>query len=224
MSDGFPDRVKKALADRAVQTATGYVATSGRETMKRTLILTVLLVVAWPCSAKDETTFPTDDEINLLLTQADRAMQQYKPLIDQEERQMGKASAEAVAKDCEVVRSVDLAVTAFKKHPQGFNSPLGFAFFEWLDDASRNAVLCSQGALSQSMTSARARDTEKAEQLIHLSQSCLDVSTLIYTVSENAGALYGRYVKAEERLAEEGADVAQNCTDALKKMAAEKKK
>jgi hypothetical protein len=27
--------------------------------------------------------FPTDDEINLLLTQTERAIQQYKPLIDQ---------------------------------------------------------------------------------------------------------------------------------------------
>jgi hypothetical protein len=42
-------------------------------------------------------------------------------------------------------------------------------------------------------------------------------------VSENAGALYERYLKAEQHLAEEGADVAQKCTDALKKMTAEKK-
>jgi hypothetical protein len=163
--------------------------------MKRILVLTVVLIASWPCPAKDEATFPTDDEINLLLTQADRAMQQYKPLIDQEERQLGKAGAEAVAKDREVIQSVDLAVTSFKKRPQGFNSPLGFAFSEWLDDASRNAVLCSQSAMSQSMKVMMAGDMDKVTQLIHLAQSCLDTSTLIYTVSENAGALYEKYVK-----------------------------
>lgn len=38
------------------------------ENMKRTLVLTVVPMIAWPCSAKDEATFPTDDEINFLLT------------------------------------------------------------------------------------------------------------------------------------------------------------
>jgi hypothetical protein len=27
----------------------------------------------------------------------------------------------------------------FGKNPQAFNGPLGFSFFEWLDDASRSA-------------------------------------------------------------------------------------
>jgi hypothetical protein len=35
---------------------------------------------------------PTDDEINLVLTQTERAIQQYKPLIDQEDARMGKDS------------------------------------------------------------------------------------------------------------------------------------
>jgi len=38
-----------------------------------------------------------------------------------------------------------------------------------------------------------------------------------YTVSENAGSLYQRYVEAEEQLATQGAEVARKCTDILKK-------
>jgi hypothetical protein len=192
--------------------------------MKRAFTLTVLLIVAWPCSAKDETKFPTDDEIQLLLTQADRAMRQYKPLIDEEERQLGKAGAEAVAKDRQVVKAVETAIDVLKKQLQGFNSPAGFALFEWLDDATRNAMLCSQTAMSQSMLFMMAGDTDKANHLIHLSQACMDASTLIYTVSENAGSLYERYVKAEQDLADKGFRVSQECTETLKKMAAEKKK
>jgi hypothetical protein len=40
---------------------------------------------------------------------------------------------------------------------------------------------------------------------------------LFYTVSENAGALYTRYVQNEEKLAEDGAEIAEKCVAALKK-------
>jgi hypothetical protein len=50
------------------------------------------------------------------------------------------------------------------------------------------------------------------------------VSTLIYTVSENAGSLYQRYVDAEEELAEQAAGVAQEGTDILKKNSVPPKK
>ena len=190
----------------------------------RTIFLLAVVISFGPViHAQKETPFPTDDEIQLLLTQADRAMQQYKPLIDEEERQLGKKGADAVVKDREVVGNMELALKTFKKRPQGFNSPLGFAFFEWLDDAARNALLCSQTAMSQATTSMMDGDLHDAPQYMHLSQACMDASTLIYTVSENASVLYERYVKAEEELANKGADVAQKCTDALKKMDAEKK-
>lgn len=193
--------------------------------MKHAFVLAVLLLVTFVPTgrAQDKTTFPTDDEIQLLLTQTDRAMQQYKPLIDQEELQLGKRSAEAVVKDRQVIQAMETVVQALMKQPQGFNSPAGFALFEWLDDATRNALLCSQTAMSQStmlMMNGNARD---ALPFMHLSQSCMDASNLIYTVSENAGSLYDRYVKAEQDLATRSVSVAQKCTDALKKMGAEQK-
>ena len=61
---------------------------------------------------QDKTTFPTDDEIELLLTQADRAVQQYKPLVNEEELQLGKRGAEAAAKDRQVIQAVETAVEA----------------------------------------------------------------------------------------------------------------
>ena len=73
------------------------------------------------------------------------------------------------------------------------------------------------------MSEMMAGNKDKAESLLHLAQSCADVSTLIYTVSENAGALYQRYVEAEQELAEQAAEVAQKCTDILKNSAPPKK-
>lgn len=167
--------------------------------------------------AEDDKTFPTDTEINLVVSQTDRTMQQYKMAIGLEETLLGKAGADAATRDRQVVDSIDLAVKAFRTRPQGFNSPLGFAFFEWLDDADRNASLCATGALSQSSAEMIGGKTAEATNLLHLAQNCMDVSTLIYTVSENAGALYARYAEAEDKLASQGLEVSQKCMDILKK-------
>jgi hypothetical protein len=174
--------------------------------------------------AQTEKTFPADTEINLVLTQTERAIQQYKPLIDQEEVQLGKSGADTIAHDRQVVGGLEMAVKAFKGRPQGFNGPLGFAFFEWLDDASRNAALCAGGSANQAMTQLLAGNTDRADLLLHLGHACADVSTLIYTISENAGSLYQRYVEAEQGLAEQAADLAQRCADILKKNSGPTKK
>jgi hypothetical protein len=71
--------------------------------------------------------------------------------------------------------------------------------------------------MSQATMLAVTGKTADADQLTHLAQACLDVSTLIYTVSENAGALYTRYVQAEQDLANDAGSVAQRCAAALKK-------
>jgi hypothetical protein len=179
----------------------------------------VLLTIGFAAmaNAQTEKAFPTDAEINLMLTQAERAMQQYKPLIDQEEAQMGKSAADAVANDRQVVNALETAVKAFKGQPQRFNGPLGFAFFELLDDADRNALLCGSGAATQAAVQMMDGNKEKAASLLHLARSCSDASTLIYTVSENAGSLYQKYIEAEQQLAVQGAEVAEKCTDILKK-------
>ncbi len=177
------------------------------------MVLSCLTVV---CKAQ-EPNFPIDDEIKLLLTQTERAVGQYKPLLDQEESLFGDKGKEAVAKDWEVVRGLETAIKAFRKNPQAFNSNLGFAFFEWIDDADRNTLLCASGASTQAVSLMLDGKAAKARSLAQLSQSCMDMSSLLYTVGENAGALYARYVAGEEALAKQAFDTAQKCTDFLKK-------
>jgi len=175
-----------------------------------------LLAVSF-ASAQTDKSFPTDDEINLVLTQTDRAVQQYKPLIDQEQNQVGSSAKDAVAKDRQVVEALELAVKRFKSQPQGFSSPLGFAFFQWLDDASRNSVLCGSDAMTEAAKQITQGNIKKADSLIHLAQSCTEVSALIDTVSENAGALYQRYVAGMAQLADQATEAAQKCVEVLKK-------
>src|SRR5215831_18049635 len=98
------------------------------------LSIMFLLTVCAVATAQDKANLPTVDEINLMLTQADRAVQQYKPLIEEHERLLGKKAQEAAAKDREVIRGLEVAIKAFRKNPQGFNGSFGFTFYEWIDD------------------------------------------------------------------------------------------
>ena len=168
------------------------------------------------CGQSKDVNFPTDEEIRLVLTQTSRAVEQYKPLLDMEEKMLGKAGAQAVTNDRDVVRSIELAVVGFGKSPKAFNSALGFTFNEWLDDASRNAALCSANAMSDAMTSLLDGNKSRVDTDILLSQACSNVSMVFFTVAENAGALYTRYAQAVEKLAAEGANVAEECGKVLK--------
>lgn len=188
---------------------------------KAIIILAVALFMLCTVSAtyaqKPDTNFPTDDEIRLVLTQAERAVNEYKPLLEREEKMLGKEGAESVAKDRETVRGIDAAIIGFGKNPQAFNGPLGFTFFEWLDDVCRNALLTSVRASGAVTLALIGGDKEKAQDNIEIAKDFANVSTVFYTVSENAGALYTRYVNGEEQLRKDAVKMLTDCGDILKK-------
>ena len=185
--------------------------------LKSGTALLLLLGYASTGQAQDKNKpFPTNDEINLLFTQADRAMEQYKVAVDLEQTQLEKSSAEAqaVAKDREVSSGWEVMSKGMKSKPQAFNSRFGLEIVLLLDDASRNMLLCSNQA---SLNISRSGNVSEAEVLLHVVQTCSDTSTLIYTVSESAAALYQKYLAAAEQLTNESAEIATKCTDILKK-------
>ena len=149
-------------------------------------------------------------------------MEQYKAVVDLEERQLEKSSAEAaaVAKDREVSAGYEIMSKGMKSKPQAFNSRFGFEIVTLLDDASRNSLLCSNQA---SLRIPKSNSVSEAQTFLHLAQTCQDTSTLIYTVSENAAALYEKYLAAAEELENQSAEVAAKCADILKKNAASQK-
>lgn len=194
--------------------------------MKSVLALPLLILVAYPCFAQNkDKPFPSNDEIKLLLTQADRAMEQYKAAVNLEEAQFEKSTGEAnaVAKDREVAANYEIMSKGMKTKPQLFNSRFGFEIVTLLDDAVHNSLLCSTQAAMDIPLIPQASDLSKAQSFLHVAQACSDTSTLLYTVSENAAALYEKYLAAAEALENETADVATKCTDILKKNAASQK-
>lgn len=82
--------------------------------------------------------------------------------------------------------------------PQGFNSPLGFDLVTLLDDASRNAALTAAATSIQVVKSLSEGKAAGSSPLVQLTQNAYDTSTLIYTVSESAAAMYLKFVDWED--------------------------
>ena len=132
---------------------------------------------------------PSDSDINLLLAQADSVMDQYRAAVTQEETVLGKAGADEVSRDKQLVGSWDFTLKGLQVKPQTFNGELGLEVVLMLDDASRNTALCSVAAVQNSAGAA-------------LAKSCGDASAHLHTVSQSVSALYRQYLgAAQERAA-----------------------
>lgn len=168
-------------------------------------------------NAQTQRDFPSDDDVGLLLTQAERAIERYKPLIDEQEMEIGKSAADDVAGDRKQVTSLEATLKKLEAKHEMFNGSLGFSFFAGLANADRNALRCGFAASSQSTGYVIAGDREKADALLHLSQKCMDVSMLIFTISENASSLYKQFIVAEDQWAAHSTQEARECENTLDK-------
>ena len=133
---------------------------------------------------------PSDSDINLVVLQADAAMDEYRAAALQEETLMGKAGADAASRDKVLLGAWDYASKGFKSRPQTFNSELGFEIVLVLDDAARNTALCGGVALSAEKNGGGGR--------AELAKTCSDASTHLHAASQSVSALYRQYLEAEQ--------------------------
>jgi hypothetical protein len=183
-------------------------------------LLTLIFVVqfAMAANAQSEKVFPTDEEITLLLAQADRTIERYKPLLDEQETQIGKSVADDIAKDRESLSALEMVMKNFKNRRSAFNGLQGFTFLESLHDAERNVLRCVSSASSASTGYMIAGNRDKADDLLRLSQSCMDVSVLIYATTESAVTLYQHFIEAEDQWAAHSTQEARQCENTLEKI------
>lgn len=173
-------------------------------------------------------TFPTENQINLLLTQAERAFDQYENAVALESEtfataktKSGESALISLTKDRELLTQARSVLAALKKNPKIFNSPMGFLLIGNLDDASRNMALCSgQAGLEMSTDVMDNADVAKASTKLHLNQTCLDTSTLLYTVSETAFDMYSQYLSADYQLEQQLFTEVTRARDSLRKCTA----
>jgi hypothetical protein len=177
--------------------------------------LAVCLILLCPVvNSQTNKTFPTDDEITLVVTQTERALSDYETSVSLEAKLADKEND--IANDKRVIHGLTVMVKALHEHPQGFNSPVGFEFVLLLDDASRNAALCNADAIQKGIKVTLAGDASGGGNYLQLAQACTGASNLLYNVSENAGALYQRYVNGEESLAIDAVNTMNKCVEKLK--------
>jgi len=165
-----------------------------------------------------EPDFPTNEEIQLVVTQAERAFEQYKQAVTVEATlPSAKKDKSGLEKDQQVVEMSAKLLNALRKKPEAFNGLGGLLLLTTLDDASRNAALCANtgmGDMTQEILS--KLDTNTAYQILAVAQKCSDVSLHLYAVSESVNALFVRTVEAQENLNQQANEVLSQCTAALR--------
>jgi hypothetical protein len=184
--------------------------------MRFCLVMILLSTQFANSQQKDEHTFPTKDQIQLLLTQSERAFDVYEQTVKQES-DVGGNLAKAVEGDLEVLSGARTILDGLKKSPEGFNGPGGFLLVGGLDDASRNMSVCMGQAGLQASTEAMSGNVSEGQRQLRLVQACMDASTLLYTVSETAYNMYTEYLFAEHEIMNKAMDGLQQCASVLKK-------
>ncbi len=187
------------------------------------ILLCSLSLSAQSSPKKEKYDFPSEDDIKLLLVQADRAFSNYEQAVNAELATLGKNSG--AEKDREVLIAARDLIPRLQKSPQGFNGPAGFLLITSLDDASRNMAVCmSQGMTQVSTGLAVGLKPSDLERQMGLAQNCVNVSTLLYTVSENAVNLYDKYLLANYDLQQRQQDAIEQCMKAIKAQCTPKSK
>jgi hypothetical protein len=193
------------------------------------VLIPVFVLSATACVAQTESkTFPTTGEIQLVVTQAERAFDQYKTSVDREaELPSAKKDSSAVEKDREIIEMASKVIVGLKKKPEVFYSLGGLLLLTTLDDASRNAALCSGTGMSDVgdilvSNSGAANSVATGYRILATTQQCMDVSAQLYTVSESVSALLGRAMEAQNELNDKAMDTLNKCKEVMKAAAAVK--
>ena len=153
------------------------------------LVLLILLcaVSLFAQSTKNDTKFPTDSDIKLMLAQADSAMSSYQKLIESQPAALGK-NEDSIVQGRAIVLKFEQYFPAFKEKPDTFNSPVGFLLLSDLHTASRMMVACVMQDLLLSNVKSLGTTRLDASDL-QLARSCSDVLLSLFTAAESATQL-----------------------------------
>jgi hypothetical protein len=190
--------------------------------MSKTSMLFCLLLASVRCVAqqqKESPKFPTSEEIQLVVTQSERVFQQYKQSVTMEgELPTAKRDPSSVEKDREVYDTATKLIAVLKEKPQSFHGLGGLLLLTYLDDASRNAALCSGTSYDDSYQALIAKsDINSAKDWLQIGLSCVNISGYMYTVSESVQALLVRDMKAQEAQNERALETIKQCVATMKK-------
>jgi hypothetical protein len=108
-------------------------------------------------------------------------------------------------------------IIGLKERPERFNGLGGLLLLSALDDASRNAALCSSAGSAEITKGLIDHfDPKDAYPIITVIQTCTDVSMHLYSVSESVHALMVRALEAQQDLNDQAMEIVNKCTEMMK--------
>jgi hypothetical protein len=162
--------------------------------------------------------FPKEVEISLALSQSERAFQQYKDAIELETRLPSMKPGD-LKSDRETLEAATTVLGRLKKNPDEFHSSLGLLLFSSLDDASRNAVVCSNTGntdIIARLAGGKQMDDPTIIGIVDIVKTCAYVSAQLYTVSENVHDLVMREIDGLVLQEQQTMQVLTKCADEVK--------
>jgi hypothetical protein len=190
---------------------------SRRYAMRIVIVLCALSTLSSLAKAQEKApAAPTKEEVELLLTQTERGMDQYASLIQQADKLLAGIPDADLASDKKLIGYWKDIDKLFRAHPDKFDSRAGFDLLVMIDDASRNAALIGTSAAKQTSQEIIAGRIQHADLFVTLMQNASSTSTLLFTVSENCNALYLRYLGFIEAFVGKALDVMDKCSDKRK--------
>jgi hypothetical protein len=188
---------------------------------KSLLFLTVFLVCAVSLSAQTTPEFPTTNEINTLMQQANLAMKQYQVAMLDETAKIGK-DTDSQENEKHALENWQFIVSVVKPKPDNFNSGVGFMVVDQLNTAYQNALACEVNAQINLGAAVVLKDDNHQNAAKDMSNECMNAAQLLAIVKVSATNLYTKYLQAHKVVYEQSFSTAVTCNEALKKVTANK--
>lgn len=189
--------------------------------MPKGLLLALFLVCAVSLSAQSTPEFPTTNEINTLMQQANLAMNQYEVAMLDETAKLGK-DADNEESEKKALKNWQFIVSVVKPKPDNFNSGVGFMVVDQLNTAYQNALACEVNSLTSLGAAIILKDESRQNAAKDVSNECMNAAQLLAIVKVSATNLYTKYLQAHKVVYEESFSAAVSCGEALKKVTANK--
>lgn len=189
--------------------------------MPKSLLLALFFVCPLSLLAQSTPEFPTDNEISTLMQQSTFAMKQYQVAMRDEATKLGK-DADTEENESKALENWQFIVSVVKPKPDNFNSGLGFMVVDQLNTAYQNALACEVNSLINLGAAFTLKDDNHQSAAKDVSNECMNAAQLLTVVKVSATNLYTKYLQAQKVLYEKSFSAAVRCSEALKKVTANK--
>jgi hypothetical protein len=136
------------------------------------------------------------EETGALISDTEKAVAVYEPLIATPSQD--PQFSPYINSDRATLETLKKSIAKLKDHPERYEASVAFALHTALNDAAPNTALCSGQALAFSSQARSSGREERSKTYYQLSMTCLNASSVVYTVSEKSSDLTLREIQATE--------------------------